>query len=477
MTELRRRIEVMPFHAVVMCVAAFVSLISMFVPMFELYVQYVPRRVYSLFTLLVNPQLHVVLRESTVDLDFLGYAAVMFVVTIIISVAALTMALGYQLYTDNAAKKRIGCLTVMGLLTVRIILHTYQLATFVSKDMLSANGMTIERLKVVQTFTGNIMCVVIFLGIVASLYGALGLRMNLKMLSYPYILWIAVFTLLPLALICFRAFFAKTNGSYEFTLAGFDVLTENKTVTTVFYGMRITLQEYFSVFLRSLDYGVWTTIGCLLVSYPLAYILAKKTKKMHKNSSFLLMLFVLPMWMNTMLRTYAWRAFFGQTGVLNTFLLQMDLISDPILFLKNDILADIITKIVMVNDFLPFMMLPIYSVLVKIDDNLSQAAHDLGANNLQTFTRVIFPLSLPGVISGIQMVFMPSLTFYMIPDIISEGSVTTIGNTVQSFILNESPTYQQAGNVLSLLLLVFVLITMGLLRNQDKDAGNGGVVL
>ena len=102
---------------------------------------------------------------------------------------------------------------------------------------------------------------------------------------------------------------------------------------------------------------------------------------------------------------------------------------------------------------------------------------DLGANRVQTFTKVIFPLSFPGVISGIQMVFMPSLTYYMIPDILNEGSKTTIGNTVQNFILNESSTYNQAGNVLSLLLLIFVLFTMGILRGQDKDAGSGGMAL
>lgn len=148
------------------------------------------------------------------------------------------------------------------------------------------------------------------------------------------------------------------------------------------------------------------------------------------------------------------------------------------MFLKNEILSDIITKLVMTNDFLPFMILPIYSVIIKIDKSLSEASLDLGATRVQTFTKVIFPLSLPGVISGIQMVFMPSLTFYMIPNILNEGSKTTIGNTVQSFILNESTTYNQAGNVLSLLLLIFVLFTMGLLRNQDNEtSGSGGMVL
>ena len=478
MKELKSRISLLPLHAVVMCIASILSLVALFIPMFELFVQYKRQKLYSLFTLILNPRVFVELREGHVDLDFQMFGAWMFTLTIIVSVAALTLALGFQLYSDNPGKKRLGCLSVVILFILRLVLHVYTLSNFITPEMLSANNMTVQRLYVVQTLGGNILSVILFIGIFAGIYGALGLKMNMKLLSYPYILWIGVFTILPLALILFRAFFAKTAGGYEFTMDGFRTLFANKSVTTSFYGMQVTLQEYFSVFVRSLDYAVWTTVGCLIISYPLAYIMAERTKRMHKTSSKLLLLFVLPMWMNTMLRTYAWRAFFGETGVFNTIMGSWGLIDEPVMFLQNPILSDIITKLVMVNDFLPFMILPIYSVLVKIDSSLSQAAEDLGANKVQTFFKVIFPLSLPGVISGIQMVFMPSMTFYMIPDIISEGSKTTIGNTVQSFILNESTTYQQAGNVLSLILLIFVLITMGVLRNQDKEAsGSGGMVL
>ena len=344
----------------------------------------------------------------------------------------------------------------------------------VSEEMISSNDLTPQRLYVAQSFAGNLLVIVLFIGAAACLYGALNLKMNYKIFAYPYIAWIVVFTILPLILILFRAFFKKAaGGGYEFTTAGFQVLFQNKTVTTRFYGIDVTLQEYFSIFLRSLDYADWTTIGCLLLGYPASYILARRSKLKRQSGSRLLMLFVLPMWMNTMLRTYAWRAFFSETGVFNTVFQQIGLIDAPIMFLKNEVFADIITKLVMTNDFLPFMILPLYSVLVKLDDSLSEAAYDLGATKAQTFFKVTFPLSLPGVISGIQMVFMPSLTFYMIPDILNEGSKTTIGNTVQNFILNESTTYNQAGNVLSLLLLIFVLITMGILRGQDKEAGGG----
>ena len=478
MSELKARFKMMPAHAVIMIFAALYSFASIFIPMFKLYVQYVPKRTYSLLTFLINPRFFSKIRDGSVDLNFQSFTVMMFVITIVISVAALTLSLSYTFYSDKIIRRRIGCLVVMTLFIGRVVVHTLTLSGLITTEMLEQNNMTPQRLYVAQSFAGNVLAIVMFVGACACLYGALDLKMNYKLFAYPYIVWIVLFTILPLILIVFRAFFkAAPGGGYELTMAGFDILFENKTVTTTFYGMKVTMQEYFSIFVRSLDYAVWTTIGCLLLGYPIAYILSSRAKAMRKSSSKLLMLFVLPMWMNTMLRTYAWRAFFSETGVLNTILIQTGILSDPVLFLKNEILADIITKLVMTNDFLPFMILPIYSVLIKIDGSLFEAALDLGANRVTTFGKVILPLSLPGVISGIQMVFMPSLTFYMIPDILNEGSKTTIGNTVQNFILNESSAYNQAGNVLSLLLLIFVLITMGILRGSDKDETGGGMVL
>lgn len=478
MSELKARFKMMPAHAVIMIFAALYSFASIFIPMFKLYVQYVPKRTYSLLTFLINPRFFSKIRDGSVDLNFQSFTVMIFVITIVISVAALTLSLSYTFYSDKIIRRRIGCLVVMALFIGRVVVHTLTLSGLITTEMLEQNNMTPQRLYVAQSFAGNVLAIVMFVGACACLYGALDLKMNYKLFAYPYIVWIVLFTILPLILIVFRAFFkAAPGGGYELTMAGFDILFENKTVTTTFYGMKVTMQEYFSIFVRSLDYAVWTTIGCLLLGYPIAYILSSRAKAMRKSSSKLLMLFVLPMWMNTMLRTYAWRAFFSETGVLNTILIQTGILSDPVLFLKNEILADIITKLVMTNDFLPFMILPIYSVLIKIDGSLFEAALDLGANRVTTFGKVILPLSLPGVISGIQMVFMPSLTFYMIPDILNEGSKTTIGNTVQNFILNESSAYNQAGNVLSLLLLIFVLITMGILRGSDKDETGGGMVL
>ncbi len=478
MTDIKNKFKVLPAHAVIMIVASLLSLVSMFIPMFDLNVMYRSRRVYSLFTMLLHPRYHVQLQRSGfVDLDFQMFGVTVFIITIIVSVAALTLALGYQLYGHTPSKKRLGCLAVAILLIARLAVHLYTLSEIITDKMQRDHSLNDKTLFVSQTFAGNILVVILFIGIIASIYGALGMQFSLKQLSYPYMFWIVLFTVLPLILIIFRAFFAKTNGGYTFTTDGFKYLIDGPTINTKFYGAKVHMQIYFSTFLRSLDYAVWTTVGCLIIGYPLAYILAERTKRAHKSSSRLLLLFVLPMWMNTMLRTYAWRAFLSDTGVLNNFLTKIGATSSPIHFLDSgSVTIDVVIKMVMISDFLPFMILPIYSVMVKIDSSLSQAAADLGANRVQTFSRVNLPLSLPGVISGIQMVFMPSMTFYMIPDIIDPSNIT-VGKQIETFILGESPKLQQAGNVMALILLVFVIITMGVLRNQDKEAGSGGMAL
>lgn len=453
------------------------SSILVFLPSLILTVQYAQHGTYSYLKLLTDTTFNLKTRSHQVALDF-GPARIFLILAIVLPILGFILSLIIPLLQKHLGKRIPALITAVIALAALASCAIAQSNLISDAERTSAN-MNAQSLNFTQNILGNLLFIALMIAIASSVIEMIGIRAHLRTLAYPYFLWLLLFTILPLALIFFRAFFVKDGGSYHFTLDGFRVLTVNRSVSARFYGQTLHLQEYFSVFLRSLDYAVWTTLGCLLLGYPLAYALAKRTKRKHLKSSMLLFFFVLPMWINTMLRTYAWRAFFSQNGVLNSFLLRVGVLSEPVLFLKNELISDIIIKLVLINDFLPFMLLPVYSVLVKMDDNIAQAAHDLGANGTQAFWKVIFPLSMPGVVSGIQMVFMPSLTFYMIPDIISEGSVTTIGNTVQSFILNESPAYQQAGNVLSLLLLVFVLITMGILRNQDKDFGDegGGMVL
>ena len=188
MSGLKKRLSLMPLHAAVMCIAAMISLVSVFIPMFELFVQYKRQRLYSLFTLILDPRVYVALRDSNVDLDFGIFGAWMFTITIILSAAALTLALAFQLYSDDPVKKRWGCFSVLILLALRFIVHIYTLSNFITDDILAKNHMTVQRLYVVQTLAGNLLCVVLIAGIVAALYGALGLKMNMKLLAYPYIL-------------------------------------------------------------------------------------------------------------------------------------------------------------------------------------------------------------------------------------------------------------------------------------------------
>jgi ABC-type spermidine/putrescine transport system permease subunit I len=476
--ELKSKLKLMPLHAFVMIFAAVFSFASIFIPMFQLYVQYVPVRNDSLFTLILSPYYHSKVRSGPIDLNFQHFAAWVFVVTIVLAVAALTLSVSYPFYAESKSKKKIGYFSVLALFIARGVAHVVTLSKMITEDMINSNNMTPERLYVAQGFTGNILTIVLFIGAVAALYGGLGLRMNYKLFAYPYIVWIVLFTILPLILIFFRAFFKQAaGGGYEFTTAGFKILFANKTVTTSFYGFKVTLQEYFSIFLRSFDYALWTTIGCLILGYPVAYILASRAKKAHSNGSRLLLLFVLPMWMNTMLRTYAWRAFFAETGVLNTMLQSMHLINEPVLFLKNEILADIVTKLVMTNDFLPFMILPIYTTLMKLDKSHVEAARDLGANGVQTFMRVVLPQSVPGIISGITMVFVPAMSTFAVSAMLGGGEVVLLGQKIEEKFLSGSPGVIGIGSTLAIVLIILVIISMVIMNKVDKNKVSEGGTL
>ena len=452
------------------------TFISLFVNDLTLYLNGFPRIRLSLFRVLTSGQMNLRIDDTTQTISFAE--AIPWILLVLLG-AALLMAvfLLYDKLCDRLPRAVIMGGTLLTLLLM-IFARMLSVARAIPDSLRTTAGLANDALYISGGFWFQLLMLTTILLAFFTLLSLIGVRFRMRMLSYPYFGWISLFTILPLCLIVFAAFFIVDENGIRFSLDGFQTLLSGKMINVKFYGIQLRLQEYFSVFLRSVDYAIWTTIGCLALAYPLAYFLADKAKRSKSgNSGLLLLFFVLPMWINTLLRTYAWRSFFGQAGVLNNFLIGLGVIAEPILFLKGDFLGDFIAKLVLVNDFLPFMLLPIYSVLVKLDSNVKQAAHDLGANSSQTFRKVIFPLSLPGVISGIQMVFMPSLTFYMIPDILSEGSVATIGLTVQNFVLNESLAYQRAGNVLSLLLLVFVLITMGLLRNADRDDNRGGLAL
>ena len=277
--------------------------------------------------------------------------------------------------------------------------------------------------------------------------------MRMRRLAYPYVLWMAVFTVAPLMLVAFYALTAyDADGRLFFTLQGFrNVFATDNTVAFNLFGLadllgfNLQVPIYINVLAKSLEIALISTVVCLLIGYPAAYILAKRSRARRGQSNFWLFLFIMPMWMNALLRTYAWLALLEPMGIVNTFLGYLGI--GPFQFIYNDFGIGL----GMVYNYLPFMVLPIHSVLVKISPSLIEAAEDLGADSTRTFLRVTFPLSLPGILSGINMVFMPAMTTFLIPDLLGGGRYLLIGNAIErQFMVSRDMT---TGSALSILLM------------------------
>ncbi|MDF2589635.1 MAG: putative rane protein [Anaerocolumna sp.] len=264
---------------------------------------------------------------------------------------------------------------------------------------------------------------------------------NRKWLSYPYILWMAIFIIIPLLMIIFYGFTTKDGG---FTIDNITLIADAINRKAL---------------LLSLGLSVISTLTCLLLAYPLAMILHSMKLK---NNSLIVLIFILPMWMNFLLRTLAWQNILEKTGVLNSLL---GLLHLPKLEIINTPYAIIFG---MVYNFLPFMILPIYNVLIKISDDTINAARDLGANSRQTFLKIILPLSIPGIISGITMVFVPSLTTFVISDILGGSKVVLIGNVIEQQF--KTINNWHTGSGLSLVLMIFILISMAIVAKYDKES-------
>lgn len=263
---------------------------------------------------------------------------------------------------------------------------------------------------------------------------------KMKWLSFPYILWMIGFILIPLVMILY---YGLTGDEGGVTL---------KNVTRIYTPVNLMALRL------ALELSIISTIICLLLAYPLALILNKVKMK---SNSFIVLIIVLPMWMNFLLRTIAWQNILERTGIINNILRFLHL---PSINIINTPAAIVLG---MVYNFLPFMVLPIYNVLIKIDKDIINAARDLGANGIQTFLQIIFPLSLPGVISGITMVFVPSLTTFVISNILGGSKIVLIGNIIeQQFRLGN----WHAGSGLSLVLMVFILLSMAILSKYDKES-------
>lgn len=270
-------------------------------------------------------------------------------------------------------------------------------------------------------------------------------RLNVKWLSLPYSIWMTGFIIIPLIMILYYGLTSSDGKSL--TLDNIMLVMDPVNLKAMVLALRLSLIS---------------TIVCLLMAYPVAIILSKF--KVQKNS-FIVMILILPMWMNALLRTIAWQNLLERNGLINTILSFLNL---PSLDIINTPTAIILG---MVYNFLPFMILPIYNVLLKIDVDVINAAKDLGANNRQTFFKIIFPLSLPGVVSGIIMVFVPSLTTFVIPALLGGSKVILIGNVIeQQFRIGN----WHGGSGLSLVLMIFILLSMAILSRYDKDKESGG---
>lgn len=272
------------------------------------------------------------------------------------------------------------------------------------------------------------------------------LKSKNKWLSAPYILWSAVFIIVPLGMVLY---YGLTDQTGSFTL-------DNITA--------IASAGHAKALRVSLLLSLVSTLVCFLLAYPLAMILAGVQVKRH---NFIILVFILPMWMNFLLRTLAWQTLLEKNGVINHVLSFLHL---PALRIINTPAAIILG---MVYNFLPFMVLPLYNALSKIDTNVINAARDLGANHVYTFIRIILPLSIPGIISGITMVFIPALTTFVISSLLGGGKLLLIGDVIEQEFTRTSNWHLGSG--LSMILMVFILINMVLSAIFDKD-GEGSML-
>ena len=261
-----------------------------------------------------------------------------------------------------------------------------------------------------------------------------------KWLASPYLFWSVSFIIIPLFMI---VYYGLTNKEGKFTLLNLAQITTPENLKAL--GLSLLL-SFISTFI------------CLLLAYPLAMILAEKKVR---QSSFIVLIFILPMWMNFLLRTLAWQNLLEKNGIINSILHFFHL---PSLEIINTPYAIVLG---MVYNFLPFMVLPIYNVLVKIDKDIIFAARDLGANAVQTFTKIILPLSIPGIISGITMVFVPSLTTFVISDLLGGSKILLIGNVIEQEFKQGSNW--NVGSGLSLVLMIFIIASMALIAKYDKN--------
>ena len=275
--------------------------------------------------------------------------------------------------------------------------------------------------------------------------------MNRKVWSTPFVVWMLLFTIVPIVLV---AVYALTDWSGNFTLDNFAAFMD---------------PIYINVLFRSISMALLCTLICLIIAYPAAYFLSQKD--IDKKGALILM-FIIPMWMNFLLRTYAWLTLLESNGIITSTvnaILGWFGVEKEVRLLYN--YGAVLMG--MVYNYLPFMVLPLYTVLTKIDRSVIEAAEDLGASRVQVFTRVILPLSLPGIASGINMVFMPAITTFVISRLLGGAQFKLFGDLIeQQFLFTGDWNF---GSAMSLIMMALLLLSMGLM-NRFGDKEGGGVL-
>ncbi len=265
-----------------------------------------------------------------------------------------------------------------------------------------------------------------------------------RLLNLPCLVWSAIFIIVPLFIVLYYTF---SDGNGGFTLQNI-----------------YELELYKDVFLTSVIYALIATAICLLLSYPFAYFLTKISANSQKM---MILLVMLPMWMNLLIKTYSWTVILDNNGVLNRLLNMLGF--ESVKFMGTP--AAVILG--MVYDFIPYMILPIYTTISKIDNSLLEAAEDLGSNALSKLKRVVLPLSLPGVLSGITMVFVPSISTFYISQKLGNGMILLAGDIIETQF--KIPNYP-LGAAMSLVLMIFIIISIAVM-NRFGDSDKGGIMI
>ncbi|MGM9946868.1 ABC transporter permease [Floccifex sp.] len=264
-------------------------------------------------------------------------------------------------------------------------------------------------------------------------------------LAIPYIFWCFLMLLLPMLLIAFYSLIKQGNGIVPFT------------VTLEYYKKFFTDKDFLIVLYRSVMIAIKTTIICFMIGYPVAYYISRCTEKVQ---NLLILCITLPTWINMLVRTYAWIGILTKGGLISTICAFFGFKDVELLYTESAVLIG------MVYNFLPFMILQINTSLTKMDKSLIEAANDLGANKIQTFLRVIFPLSLPGVVSGITLVFLPAVSSFFIPKLLGGGDFFLIGNVIENQFITVGEW--NFGSAIAIIMAVLMMFLMMLVRKIES---------